>query len=274
VDDLVEMVDGLVAAVSVAPAGNDRFVADEPEWFGTRVFGGMIVAQALNAAVRTVADGRPPHSLHGYFLRPANAGVPALLTVERVRDGRAFASRAVTMTQDGAEIFRAMCSFHGDEDGEEYQLPIPPGSTPPDAFPAPDDDFEGPFESRDAGAARRADGSYESTRRMWFRMRAPLPPDPTLHATLLAYLSDMTGTGFRPHNLGEWGTHTDASIDHAVWFHRPARLDDWLLFDVQALVNAGARSTVRGSIYSQDGVLRASMAQELLIRRLDVPGNG
>src|SRR5689334_1761917 len=162
------MVDGLVAAVTVAPVGDDRFVADEPEWFGDRVFGGMIVAQALNAAARTVDDGRRPHSLHGYFLRPANAGARAELTIERVRDGRAFASRAVTMAQDGAEIFRAMCSFHGDEDGEEYQLPMPSGTTPPEAFAAEEDEFEGPFEARVIGTSQRPDGTYESTRRAWF----------------------------------------------------------------------------------------------------------
>jgi acyl-CoA thioesterase-2 len=85
----------------------------------------------------------------------------------------------------------------------------------------------------------------------------------------VAYLSDMTGTGFRPHSLGEWGTHTDASLDHAIWFHRPVRVDEWLFYDIHAVVNAGARSTVRGELYSRDGVLRASIAQELLIRRLD-----
>jgi acyl-CoA thioesterase-2 len=98
-----------------------------------------------------------------------------------------------------------------------------------------------------------------------------MPDDPALHACVLAYLSDMTGAAFRPHSLGTWGTHTDASLDHALWFHRPARADEWNLFDFQALVNAGGRATIRSTMHDQAGTLHLSMAQELLIRRLEVP---
>ena len=129
-----------------------------------------------------------------------------------------------------------------------------------------------PFDIRELGATeRREDGTYLSTRRCWFRTREPLPDDPAVHACLLAYFSDMTGAAFRPLSLGTWGTHTDASLDHAVWFHRPWRADAWSIFDLQTLVNAGGRATIRATMHGEDGSLHLSMAQELLIRELDEP---
>jgi acyl-CoA thioesterase-2 len=141
----------------------------------------------------------------------------------------------------------------------------------------PPNDVEGfeapfPFDVRELGTTtRRADGTYQSTRRCWFRVREALPDDPAVHACVLAYFSDMTGASFRPHSLGVWGTHTDASLDHALWFHRPWRADVWSLFDIHALVNAGGRATVRATMHGEDGTLHLSMAQELLIRELDEP---
>ena len=134
------------------------------------------------------------------------------------------------------------------------------------------DDGPAPFDLREAPTPEPAsDGTYASTRRGWFRIADPLPADPVVHLTIAAFLSDMTGTSFRPHNLGEWGTHTDASLDHAVWFHHPQRMDEWLLYDLQAVINHGARSVIRGSMYARDGQLRFSIMQELLIRPLAVP---
>jgi acyl-CoA thioesterase-2 len=129
-----------------------------------------------------------------------------------------------------------------------------------------------PFDMEELGATeRRSDGTYASTRRVWFRTSEPLPDDASMHACILAYLSDMTGAAFRPRSLGTWGTHTDASLDHALWFHRPGRADTWSLFDLQALVNAGGRATIRATIHGADGTLHMSMAQELLIRELETP---
>jgi acyl-CoA thioesterase-2 len=190
--------------------------------------------------------------------------------VDRVRDGRSFSLREVTSLVEGKETFRLACSFHGPEDGDEYQLPIAADVPRPqdiEGFEAP---F--PFDIREIGATeKRADGTYESTRRCWFRTREPLPDDLAIHACVLTYFSDMTGASFRPLSLGSWGTHTDASLDHAVWFHRPGRADAWHLFDIQALVNAGGRATIRATMHDEGGTLNLSVAQELLIRKLETP---
>jgi acyl-CoA thioesterase-2 len=210
------------------------------------------------------------HSLHGYFLRPTAAGARTTHRIEHVRDGRSFTTRGVTSLVDGKETFRMTCSFHAPEDGDDYQLAMEPG------IPSPNDieGFEAPFpfDIRELGATeKREDGTFQSTRRCWFRTREALPDDPGLHACVLAYFSDMTGAAFRPLSMGSWGTHTDASLDHAVWFHRPWRADRWSLFDLHALVNAGGRATIRATMHGEDGNLHLSMAQELLIRKLDVP---
>jgi acyl-CoA thioesterase-2 len=190
--------------------------------------------------------------------------------VDPVRDGRSFSARSVVSAVEGKETFRMTCSFHAPEEGDEYQLAAGPGIPRPmdiEGFEAP---F--PFDIRELGhTEQRSDGTYLSTRRCWFRTREPLPDDPALHACVLAYFSDMTGAAFRPLSLGVWGTHTDASLDHALWFHRPWRADTWSLFDIHALVNAGGRSTLRATMHGEDGTLHLSMAQELLIRELDEP---
>ncbi|MGH9031313.1 MAG: acyl-CoA thioesterase [Acidimicrobiia bacterium] len=266
-DERLEQARELAEVIAVAPTGTDRFRGPTPDWFGEgRIFGGVVVAQALNAAAQTVTAGLPPHSMHGYFLRAVRPGPPVDLAVDHVRDGRSFTTRQVTMAQDERAVFRGTCSFHADEEGDEYQLGM--GDVPgPDGL-EPDPYHEGPFEVREVGPTPvSADGTYQSTRRMWVRCAPALPDHDRIHACVAAYLSDMTGTAFRPLNLGEWGTHTDASLDHAVWFHRPVRADEWLFYDLHALVNTGGRSLVRGSMY-QAGRLCLSMAQELLIRPL------
>jgi len=269
---VAELVDSLTARATGQDAdGRATFTTTCPKWWvHGRVFGGMVVGQALNAAMQTVPAGLEVHSLHGYFLRPTSPGSRTSHAVESVRDGRSFSTRQVTSEVEGKETFRMTCSFHAPEDGDSYQLPIPP------AIPLPGD-VEGfeepfPFDVRELGTTeRREDGTYESTRRCWFRSRQPLSDDPMVHAGLLAYFSDMTGASFRPHSLGVWGTHTDASLDHALWFHRPWRADDWSLLDIHTLVNAGGRATIRATMYGEDGTLHLSMAQELLIRELDQP---
>lgn len=259
----------LLAALSLEDLGDDRYLAVGTDWWrGERVFGGMVVALALRAAQASVPD-LPVHSLHGYFLRPVPVGASVEQMVEHVRDGRSFRTRRVTSLVGGREAFTMLCSFHADEEGDPYQITMPavPG---PEAVPR--EDVPIPFDVRELGSTpRRDDGSYLATRRVWFRTDRGLPDDSSLHASVVAYLSDMTGAAFRPHNLGEWGTHTDASLDHALWFHRPVRADQWLLYDLQCLVNHGGRATLRGVLFAQDGTLCASMSQELLIRALDDP---
>ncbi|HTU38640.1 MAG TPA: acyl-CoA thioesterase domain-containing protein, partial [Acidimicrobiales bacterium] len=226
--------------------------------------------QALHAACQTVPTGFEVHSLHGYFLRPTSPGSRSIHTVERLRDGRSFSLREVTSAVEGKEVFRLTSSFHAPEDGDEYQLPIAPGVDAPHDIDGVEAPF--PYDIRELGSTQqREDGTYLSTRRCWFRTREPLGDDPALHACALAYFSDMTGAAFRPLTMGQWGTHTDASLDHAVWFHRPWRADAWSLFNIEALVNAGGRATIRATMHGEDGTLHLSMAQELLIRELEEP---
>jgi acyl-CoA thioesterase II len=264
-------IDELTQALWVHPDGPQRFVVEGLDWWdGDRVFGGMVVAQAVSAAVQTVDPAMPIHSLHGYFLRPTPAGRPVILTVRTVRQGRSFAVREVLSQVDGKETFTMQCSFHRPEEGDEYQLPMPKGMGDPDQLQRTEVPI--PFRVCELGPTpRRPDGSFESTRRVWLRTEADLPDDPLLHACVVAYLSDMTGAAFRPMSLGTWGTHTDASLDHAVWFHRPVRADQWLLYDPQAVVNVAGRATVRGAMFDAEGALVVSMVQELLIRPLEHP---
>jgi acyl-CoA thioesterase II len=266
----------LVAALTVQegesrPEGSRIFTTTSPNWWmGDRTFGGMVVAQSLSAALQTGPPGFEIHSLHGYFLRPVPPGSASTHVVTTVRDGRSFGLREVSSSTDGKETFRMTCSFHSPEEGDEYQLPVASGVPSPAEIEGVEAPF--PYDIRELGhTARRADGTYLSTRRCWFRTREPLPDDPAVHACVLAYFSDMTGASFRPGSIGSWGTHTDASLDHALWFHRPWRADRWSLFDIQTLVNTGGRATIRATMHGEDGLLHLSMAQELLIRRLEVP---
>jgi acyl-CoA thioesterase-2 len=269
---VADLVDAMTAREADTDGeGRPTFTTTSPLWWvGGRTFGGMVVAQALSAAMQTAPPGLEVHSLHGYFLRPTSPGARTTHVVDRVRDGRSFSTREVVSTVGGKETFRMTCSFHAPEDGAEYQLPVGPGIPAPrevEGFEAP---F--PFDIRELGRTeQRPDGTYLSTRRCWFRTREALPDDPAVHACLLAYFSDMTGAAFRPLSLGTWGTHTDASLDHAVWFHRPWRADTWSIFDLHTLVNAGGRATIRATMHGEDGSLHLSMAQELLIRELDEP---
>jgi acyl-CoA thioesterase II len=260
----------------------DRFSGRTPPWFGERLFGGIVVAQALMAGIRSVelaslvdpaeaaATSRRPHSLHCYFLRPVLPDAEVEFEVEQLRDGRSFALRQVTTIQDGTPAARLLCSFHVEETSNaEYQLPPPTSLPPPEELDGWDP--QAPYEQRLADPVLSEDGAtYVASGRHWVRMKERLPDDPAIHCCLVALFSDQTRASFRPHSLDSWGLHTDASLDHAMWFHRPARADQWLRYELQALVNNGNRATVRGLMYDQSGNLVVSMAQELLIR--PIPG--
>lgn len=258
----------LIAALQVVPRGGGRFAAASPDWWGDRLFGGMVVAQALSAAMKSVPAPLVPHSMHGYFFRPVVPGGDSELVVEQLREGRSFATRQVTTLQNGTPAARMICSFHALEEGEEYQPSAPVGVPKPEELEI----YTGLgfFQSCDAGPVRAADGSYLSSGRFWYRAAGDVPEDPGLHACVLAFMSDLTRTSFRPRSLGTWGGHTDASIDHAVWFHRPVRTDQWLLYDLHAVINVANRATVRGTMYTRDGQLVLTMVQELLVR--PIPG--
>jgi acyl-CoA thioesterase-2 len=261
--------------VSVEPIGTERFRGVSPlHWPGHRVFGGLVAAQALQAAGSTVTDLQP-HSFHAYFLRLGRPELPLDHTVTRVRDGRSFATRAVEVAQAGEVIFTMLASFHRREAGEDYQVARAADVPRPET----DDESAGAvlphlaaltdLVVRDLGPTPpEPDGTFRATRRMWLRVREPLPDDPLLHATIITLMSDMgIVTAARPPTTPlAWDLVMAASLDHAVWFHRPIRADDWILYDLHSLSVSGARAIARGVMHSVGGSLGASVTQEALVR--------
>jgi acyl-CoA thioesterase II len=262
--------------LGLAEEDTDVFVGPNPgDWPGGRVFGGLVAAQALRAATRTVRPDHAPHSLHAYFVRPGRPGVPIDHAVDRTRDGRSFTTRRVDSRQDGEVIFTLSASFHRDEPGPEYELPMATDVPAPEDLDPPGWPFSGSgalthLELREVGPTPpEPDGTYRSTRRVWLRAR-DVGADPLMHACALTFMSDLgVVMAARPPRPGTtWDAMMPASLDHAVWFHRPVRADQWLLYDLHALANHGARGMVRGVIHERSGALVASVAQEVLIRPL------
>jgi acyl-CoA thioesterase-2 len=250
-----------------------------------QVFGGQVLGQALRAAFATV-EGREVHSLHAYFLRRGDFRAPIVYEVDRSRDGHSFSSRRVVAIQHGEQIFHMAASFQVPEPGLEHQVPMPAVPSPeqmPDLrelleavrapLPPALARFAGrhsPFEFRPVQVPDLRNPRRESPRQdLWFRAADRLGDDPVLHACLLAYVSDyhLIGTAMRPHGLtiATPGVVV-ASIDHAMWFHRPARVDDWLLYSIESPAAAGARAFARASLFTREGVLVGSTAQEGLLR--------
>jgi len=250
------------------------------------VFGGQVMGQALSAARHTVIGERPVHSFHCYFLRPGDARRPIVYDVEAIRDGRSVSTRRVKAIQRGQPIFFMTASFHESTPGLDHQDPVPQ-VTPPeelerdtdrarrhrDLVPEPMRGFfltETPIEIRtvDPGDPRRPE-PRPARRHLWFRANGPLPADERVHRYLLAYASDFSFlvTALQPHGIAFWERGVRiASIDHAMWFHRPLRFDEWLLYAIDSPSAAGTRALVRGRIFTRDGRLVASTAQEGLIR--------
>lgn len=256
------------------------------------VYGGQVLGQALSAAVQTVPSERHVHSLHGYFLRPGAVDRPIVYEVDRIRDGRSFTTRRVVAIQKGRAIFNLSASFQIDEEGFEHQDPMPAAPDPlsvatqqelaatyADKLPEfirPQALADRPFELRPVEGPSNplAPEAREPERMFWFKATGVLPDDPALHRYLLAYASDFAflTTAMLPHAVS-WLTPgmQVASLDHAMWFHRPVRVDEWLLHVVDSPKAHGARGLVRGRIFTQDGRLVASTAQEGLIRRRPRP---
>jgi len=252
-----------------------------------RVFGGQVAAQALMAACRSVDAERRVHSLHAYFLRGGDTAVPIVYDVERIRDGSSFSTRRVSARQHGKVIFYLTSSFQRHEDGFDHQddMPaVPPAEGCPDLADLLED-----ISSRAADSWRqewsaldvryvgdsRAGGSIDAAgsparQRLWFRASGALPDDPVLNTCVLTYASDLTllGSALIPHGLliGSPGLQA-ASLDHALWFHQPARAAEWMLYDQVSPVATGARGFAQARIFGEDGTLVASVAQEGLIRR-------
>jgi acyl-CoA thioesterase-2 len=246
----------------------ESWMGRTPDWFGPVVFGGIGLAMTIGAACRDAPAGSRLHSLHGHFLRPLRGGADVSFRTEVVKVGRTFSLHAVTASQEDKAVITATCSFTADSDGYVYDLSGIPAEVPlpTELPPEVEAGGDGPWDVRWIGPSPlRPDGTREATHRHWFRMPGRLPDDPHLHTALLGYATDWTGIGGRPLHL-EGDTTGMISLDHAAWFHRPARVDEWLLQDVQCLVNAGGRGTLRGVIRDLSGHIVASVAQEMLVQ--------
>lgn len=284
------VVDGLVALLNLERLEDNLYRGVSPEVSPTRVFGGQVAAQALVAAARTVPAHRRVHSLHAYFLRPGSPNQPIVYQVDRTRDGLTFTTRRVVAVQNGKPIFTMSASFQADEAGVDHAVPMPevPG---PDALAgyaeriAPIKErmavwgrIPRPFDVRyvdDPPWVSRLSGPQPQARnRMWFRTDGVLPDDDVLHVCILAYLSDLTllYSVLATHALSaEFDRLQLASLDHAMWFHRPFRVDDWVLYDVSSPSASGSRGLGMGHFFAQDGRMLATVVQEGLVRLRQPP---
>jgi acyl-CoA thioesterase-2 len=260
------------------------FRGRSPEERVQRVFGGQVAGQALVAAGRTVPPDRPVHSLQAYFIRPGDPAVPIVYLVDRVRDGRSFTTRRVSAVQHGETIFTLSASFHHPEPGPEHADPMP-DVPPPESVERNSDRLarllgqvppqvrESPIDLRSIGpmsAEAAGDPSLRTTRNLiWLRVDGDLPDDPLLHVCLMTYASDLTLLDSVLLRDGlSWldGRTSGASLDHAMWFHRPFRADRWLLYAQESPVASGARALARGQVFTAGGELVVSVMQEGLIR--------
>ena len=261
------------------------FRGTSPKGAVRRVFGGQVIGQALIAATRTV-EGVLPHSLHAYFLLGGDPEIPIVYDVDRIRDGKSFTTRRVVAIQHGRAIFSMSVSFHNDEDGLDHQMAMP--DVPhPDALPSDAEikqkilpelpeavrryyERERPIELRPVDFGRYSGNKLANNQfNIWMRTTAPLPDDPAIHRCALAYASDMTilDTALLPHQRSIFDLDImGASLDHAIWYHRPFRADQWLLYTQDSPNSHGARGFGRGLIFAADGTLVASVAQEGLMR--------
>jgi acyl-CoA thioesterase II len=285
-DDLLDLLDLEQIEVNI-------FRGRSPHETVQRVFGGQVAGQALVAAGRTVPDDRPVHSLHAYFIRPGDPSVPLVYTVDQVRDGRSFTTRRVTAIQHGKPIFTLSASFHHPEAGLEHATPMPAVPRPEElrsnaerlaeavGAPLPRHFRDSPIELRSVGPlsvelardpSLRAEGDHSNL--VWVRVTEALPDDPLLHVCLMTYISDLTliETALLEHGITMLdGRASGASLDHAMWFHRPFRADRWLLYAQESPIAAGGRVLARGQVFTEDGDLVVSVVQEGLIRISDTP---
>ncbi|MBS0464085.1 MAG: acyl-CoA thioesterase II [Proteobacteria bacterium] len=276
----------LIALLSLERLEDNLFRGQSRD-IGTRyVFGGQVLGQALSAAQATVDPARAVHSLHAYFLRAGDIEHPIVYDVNRTRDGGSFSVRRVTAIQHGQPIFVASASFQQHEDGAEHQLPMPVVPAPEDLSPQPPLDPAvlarlspklqrwvnrgGPFEFRHVYPRDELDpGKRPPFQQVWFKLTERIGDGPELHHALLAYASDfhLIGTATFPHGISYYQPNVVmASLDHAIWFHRPFRVDQWLLYSCDSPTAQGARGLARGMVYDSRGTLVASTAQEGLMR--------
>lgn len=261
----------LIQVLDLETIEHNLYRGQHPKGTRGRLFGGQIMAQALMAAGRTLDPDRPPHSLHGYFLRPGDPSVPVLFSVDRIRDGHSFTTRRVAAIQHGHAIFELSASFQVVESGLEH-APLPPNGGPPDDATLPDAVRRGPFVSYMENYRQMLeDVPQPPYRRNWFRTNGAIEEaSPLLHACLMTYQSDndLMSTARLPHKGAFSRARLQrASLDHAMWFHRPARADQWLLYSLDSPSASSARGYARGQIFTAAGIHVASTMQECLMRR-------
>jgi acyl-CoA thioesterase-2 len=287
-----EPLDELLALLELETLEVNLFRGLSPDEDRQRVFGGQVAAQALTAAGRTVGDDRGVHSLHSYFLRPGDPNVPIVYEVDRIRDGRSFTTRRVVAIQHGKAIFNLAASFQIHEAGPDHQDPMP-DVPDPDSLPTFKEriepyldrfgpDFaewlvrERPIDSRPVEDPRWLDPKPRPPEQdVWIRANGALPDDPLLHACVVAYASDLTllDTAMFPHAISYKEDHYQiASLDHAMWFHRPFRSDEWLLYHQKSPSAHGGRGLAEGAIFCLDGTLAVTVIQEGLMRPLGSSG--
>ena len=279
-------VETLLSILDLERIEHNLFRGMSPQVAGrTRVFGGQVVGQALVAASRTVGD-RAIHSMHGYFMRPGDPSEPIVFDVDRIRDGRSFTTRRVVAIQYGKAIFSMAASFQVREEGLDHQVAMPDVPMPEDLPDeeemrayflknAPDNvnrywERERPLELRPVNLAHyHSREKFPPVQHVWIRTTGPLPDDQDIHDCVLGYASDMTllDTALFAHGRSVFDKDlAPASLDHAMWFHRPFRADDWLLFAQDGPNTSGGRGLGRGLVFTRDGTLVASVAQEGLLR--------
>jgi acyl-CoA thioesterase-2 len=280
-------VDQLLEVLDLKQVDAATFVGESPQVGAQRVFGGQVAGQALVAAGRTVDPSRVVHSLHGYFVRPGDPTVPIEFSVETIRDGRSFSVRRSTAEQHGRTIFFMSASFQVAEQGLDHHSPAPTGIPDPEDVPTMRDWLNKyPDRERIFNAAPQAvdvrylgvpgwvppgDRAANAEQRVWMRIAGKLPDDPLLHACALTYASDLSLLDTVLSTHGEvWGPGgvIGASLDHALWFHRPFRADEWFLYDCTSPSASGSRGLASGRMFTRDGRHIASAVQEGLLRRV------
>ncbi|MCI4657402.1 MULTISPECIES: acyl-CoA thioesterase [Cryobacterium] len=284
--------EGLLNALDLTDTGartSEDIFTGPSQWMPLgRVFGGQVLAQSLVAAMRTVPDDRHPHSMHGYFLRPGDVSQPITFSVDRIHDGRSFSTRRTQAYQNGNPILSMIASFQDDDEGLEHHIDMPAGLPDPESLPTAAESLaqvdhtiarywasERPFDMRHVPSPiyLQVSGEHTSHQAVWMKTLGPLPDDPDLHRAALAYASDYSimEPVMRRHGIA-WATPglKVASLDHAMWFHRFGRVDEWMLYVQDSPTAQGGRGLSTGSIYSREGLLLATVAQEGMVR---VPAN-
>ena len=279
-------IESLLRILDLEPLEHNLFRGRSPEDGWQRVFGGQVIGQALVAASRTVPTERKAHSLHAYFLRAGDPSIPIVYEVDRIRDGKSFVTRRVVAIQHGHAIFSMSASFQVEETGLDHQMP-PPDVPPPESLMS-EEALKRQFMESAGESMRRywarerpieirpvslhhyvGREKLDPVQHVWFRATGPLPDDSAIHKCVLAYASDMMllDTSLYAHGRSLFDRDLQvASLDHALWFHRPFRADEWLLYTMDSPTASGSRGFNRGAIFTREGLHVASVAQEGLIR--------